>query len=397
MRGTLQAALFSWAILCFGCQTPEFRSVDREANIIPYPSQIEFGHGTFDWELIQTVGHDPGLESEADLLADMLEEHFGRIVKVTGSNDGGEIRLSLNTSAEQDQEQYSLDITKDGVQIEGTAAGVFYGIQTLMQMMTGSDSGTLPFLSIEDAPRFKHRGMLLDCCRHFFSVQVVKKYIDLLARYKMNVLHWHLTEDQGWRIAIDAYPALTKVGAWRKEADGSSYGGFYSKDDIEEVVQYASARHITVIPEIELPGHSLAALASYPHLGCTGGPYEVTHEWGVFKDVYCPGKESTFEFLETVLTEVMEMFPSAYIHIGGDESPKFRWEICSDCQHRMEEEGLQDTEQLQAYFIQRIQRFLQQHGREIIGWDEILEGGLAFGAVVQGWRGMEGAIEAHLG
>jgi hexosaminidase len=241
-------------------------------------------------------------------------------------------------------------------------------------------------------------------CRHFFPVEFVKKYIDLLARYKMNSFHWHLTEDQGWRIEIKSHPKLTEVGAWRKgsqvgpysrrEYDSIPYGGFYTQDEIREVVAYAAARHINVVPEIEMPGHAMAALAAYPHLGCTGGPYEVQKGWGVFEDVFCAGNDSTFAMLEDVLTEVMDLFPSPYIHIGGDECPRKRGRSCSKCQARKKAEGLKDEHELQSWFIQRIEKFVNAKGRKIIGWDEILEGGLAPNAAVMSWQGIEGGIAA---
>jgi hexosaminidase len=246
--------------------------------------------------------------------------------------------------------------------------------------------------------------MHLDVCRHFFDVDFVKKYIDLLARYKMNTFHWHLTEDQGWRIEIKKYPKLTEVGAWRsgsqvgpysrREYDSVPYGGFYTEEQIKEVVAYAAARHITVVPEIEMPGHAMAALASYPQLGCTGGPYEVQKGWGVYDDVFCAGNDSVFTVLEDVLTEVMDLFPGQYIHIGGDECPKERWKNCAKCQARMKANGLKDEHELQSYFIQRIEKFVNSKGRKIIGWDEILEGGLAPNAAVMSWRGTEGGVAA---
>jgi hexosaminidase len=246
--------------------------------------------------------------------------------------------------------------------------------------------------------------MHLDACRHFWSVEFTKKYIDLLARYKMNSFHWHLTEDQGWRIEIKKHPKLTAVGAWRKgsqvgpyarlQYDNMPYGGFYTQEQIREVVAYAKARHINVVPEIEMPGHAMAALASYPQLGCTGGPYEVQKGWGVFDDVFCAGNDSVFALLEDVLTEVMALFPSEYIHIGGDECPKERWKTCAKCQARMKAEGLKDEHELQSYFIQRIERFVNSKGRKVIAWDEILEGGLAPNAAVMSWRGTEGGIAA---
>ncbi len=268
---------------------------------------------------------------------------------------------------------------------------------------TGND--TLPALSIYDRPQFRWRGAHLDICRHFFDKKFVMKYIDLLAKHKLNTFHWHLTEDQGWRIEIKKYPKLTQIGSKRKETivdkhfnpyigDGKAYGGYYTQEEIKEVVKYASDRFITIIPEIEMPGHSLAALASYPGLSCTGGPFEVMTRWGVSEDIYCAGKENVFTFLENVLDEVLDLFPSEYIHIGGDEAPKTRWKKCPDCQARIKAEGLKDENELQRYFITRIEKYLNSKGRKIIGWDEILEGGLAPNAAVMSWRGESGGIDA---
>ncbi len=300
------------------------------------------------------------------------------------------------------EESYQLTISKSKIEIEGSnSTGIMRGIQTLRQLFVDDFHGKLkrnewqvPLVSIKDAPKFRHRGMMLDCGRHFFEVNVIKKYIDLLALYKMNVFHWHLTEDQGWRIAIDKYPKLMEIGAFRKEKEGTIYGGFYTKKQVKEIVAYATERHITVIPEIEMPGHSLAALAAYPELSCSGDTIQVTNEWGIFKDIYCAGNEQTFTFLEDVLTEVMELFPSEYIHIGGDEAPKLRWEACSKCQQRMKDENLSNEHELQSYFIQRIEKFLHKNNRKLIGWDEILEGGLSPTATVQSWRGEKGGIVA---
>ncbi|MBK9416509.1 MAG: family 20 glycosylhydrolase [Flavobacteriales bacterium] len=303
-------------------------------------------------------------------------------------------------------EWYSLSVTAKTITINAVEeAGLFRGSRTLIQLLQqGRTTGSLSCLTISDHPRFPWRGMHLDVCRHFFPVEFVKKYIDLLARYKMNSFHWHLTEDQGWRMEIKSHPKLTEVGAWRKgsqvgpysrrEYDSIPYGGFYTQDEIREVVAYAAARHINVVPEIELPGHAMAALAAYPHLGCTGGPYEVQKGWGVFEDVFCAGNDSTFAMLEDVLVEVMELFPSPYIHIGGDECPKEAWKSCSKCQARKKAEGLKDEHELQSWFIQRIEKFVNAKGRKIIGWDEILEGGLAPNAAVMSWQGIEGGIAA---
>lgn len=346
----------------------------------------------------------------AQYLADMI----GRVSSFTpviATHQGGRppqntILLSLRSANDSvNLEGYVLRVMPGGVILSApTEAGLFYGLQTLRQLLPPRFESAaardtvrgwdLPCCMIQDAPRFSWRGLLLDCCRHFMDVEFVKRTIDLIAQLKMNRLHWHLTEDQGWRIEIRKHPALTAIGGWRTEKDGTRYGGFYTQAQIRDVVAYAAARHVTIVPEIELPGHSLAALAAYPKLSCTGGPFEVANDWGVFKDIYCAGREETFTFLEEVLTEVMELFPSAYIHIGGDEAPKYRWEHCDRCQARMAAEGLADEHALQSWFIARVERFLNEHGRKLIGWDEILEGGLAQNATVQSWRGMEGAVAA---
>lgn len=305
-------------------------------------------------------------------------------------------------------EGYRIRIREDGIRIFfREPAGAFYAQQTLLQLV--SPEGTFPCLDIEDAPRFAYRGMHLDVGRHFFPVEFVKKYIDVLARHKMNYFHWHLTEDQGWRIEIKKYPRLQEVAAWRKETlkghysdqphqfDGKRYGGYYTQEEIKEVVEYARQRHVTIIPEIEMPGHAQAVLAAYPELSCHGKPVEVATKWGVFENVLCP-KEETFEFLENVLLEVMELFPGPYIHIGGDECPKAQWKESAFCQDLMQKEGLKDEHELQSYFIRRIDKFLTGHGKKLIGWDEILEGGLSPNATVMSWRGVQGGIEAaHAG
>jgi hexosaminidase len=303
---------------------------------------------------------------------------------------------------------YHMVVNAEGVDIFSTSAsGLFYGTQSLMQLIVQEKKDwQVPYLTLTDFPRFSWRGLHLDVSRHFFPVDFVKRYIDLMARYKFNTFHWHLTEDQGWRIEIKKYPKLQEVAAYRKETlighysaqphqyDGQPYGGYYTQEEIKEVVAYAAERFVTIVPEIEMPGHALAALSAYPHLGCTTGPYETATLWGVFDDVYCAGKESTFTFLEDVLDEVIELFPGQYIHIGGDECPKTRWKECAQCQKRMKVEGLSDEHELQSYFIQRIEKYLNARGKKIIGWDEILEGGLAPNAAVMSWRGEEGGIAA---
>ena len=308
------------------------------------------------------------------------------------------INLLIDSSINTHSEYYDLEVNKNFILIKGSdREGLIHGIYSLIQHLprsSGFDDSKLACVKIKDYPEFKWRGLLLDCCRHFMSIDFVKRYIDLLAYHKMNVLHWHLTEDQGWRVEIEKYPKLTEIGAWRTEKDGSVYGGFYTKEQIKEVVDYAYQRGVNIVPEIELPGHSVAALTAYPEYSCTGGPFEVETDWGVFKDIYCAGNDSTFVFLENVLDEIIELFPSKYIHIGGDEAPKYRWENCSKCKKRIKDENLQDTHELQSYFIQKIENYISSKGKKLIGWDEILEGGLAQGATVQSWRGFDGASEA---
>src|SRR6195952_907320 len=306
-------------------------------------------------------------------------------------------------------EGYRLTVTPQKITIAGKGAGLFYGIQTLIQLIPADDAATikLPCVQIEDYPRFGYRGMHLDVCRHFFGVEFVKKYIDLMAAYKLNNFHWHLTDDQGWRIEIKKYPKLTQVGSQRAQTvignyhdrtpqqfDNTPYGGYYTQDQIREVVKYAADRYINIVPEIEMPGHSEAALTAYPELSCDPSyPYKVAETWGVFHDTYCPS-DKTFSFLQDVLTEVMDFFPSKYIHIGGDEVPKEAWKNSAFCQKLIKKLHLKNEEELQSYFIQRMEKFVNSKGRSIIGWDEILEGGLSPNAPVMSWRGEAGGIAA---
>ena len=386
--------------------------------IIPRPAEMNFHKGSFQLNPRTTIVgdfDDPELVKVMDYLAGIIEGSANVSLKKVKDSQ----RNSISFTCDQEiihPEAYRLNVTKKGIHVRfGNPRGAFYAVQTIRQLLPPKIEAhgnmsvkdlKVPFVSIYDEPGFIYRGMHLDVARHFFPVEFVKRYLDLLAMYKMNTFHWHLTEDQGWRIEIRKYPKLTEVGAWRKETlighyseqphqfDGVRYGGYYTRDEVREIVQYASDRFITVIPEIEMPGHSMAALASYPWLGCfPERNYEVATKWGVFEDVFCP-KEETFEFLENVLLEVMELFPSEYIHIGGDECPKTTWKQCSHCQSLIREKGLKDENELQSYFISRMEKFLNQHGRQIIGWDEILEGGLAPNATVMSWRGEEGGIEA---
>lgn len=386
-----------------------FGQAQNSFALIPQPKNIENAKENFVLN-DKTVIHIKNTSSfEAHFLKENIKIQTGLDLKITDVfTTKNVIYLQLKTpdSTHFNKEQYELIVSKNDIIITAfDIQGLFYGIQTLLQLIPFETNKSIRIrgLTIHDAPKFAWRGMHLDVGRHFFSVDFIKKYIDYIAMYKMNTFHWHLTEDQGWRIEIKKYPKLTEIGAWRKgsmvghynnqQFDTIRHGGFYTQKEIKEVVAYAKERHITVVPEIEMPGHSLAALAAYPEFSCTGGPFEVANVWGVLEDVYCP-KEETFAFIEDVLTEVMALFPSEYIHIGGDECPKIRWKNCAHCQNLMHEKGLQDEHELQSYFIQRIEKFVNAKGRKIIGWDEILEGGLAPNAAVMSWRGTEGGIAA---
>ena len=306
-----------------------------------------------------------------------------------------------------------MTTTADNIILKGqTEKGVFYGIQTLRKSIPAKATGAdilFPAGEIKDEPRFGYRAMHFDICRHFYPIKVVKEYIDLLALHNMNTLHWHLTDDQGWRIEIKRYPKLTEIGSMRNrtvighntpEYDSIPHGGFYTQEEAREIVKYAQERYITVIPEVDMPGHMLAALAAYPELGCTGGPYEVCPNWGIFEDVLCLGNDKTLKFLEDVMSEIIDIFPSEYIHIGGDEVPRTRWEKCPKCQARIKAEGLKDDgkhsaeDRLQSYCMTRIEKFLNSKGRKVIGWDEILEGDITPTATVMSWRGSTGGIKA---
>lgn len=368
--------------------------------VIPRPESVQMMEGTFLLNAGTAVHADDELKPVAAFLRNALIE----LLPVTAISDQtGVPGVWLETGALGKKEAYILSVMPDRIRITGNdAAGVFYGIQSLLQL--AGQSPAIPSCRVTDAPRFAYRGMHLDVGRNMFPLSFLKKYIDLMALYKLNTFHWHLTEDQGWRIEIKKYPELQRVAAWREETiighkkdsphrfDGVPYGGFYTQEEVKELVRYAAERQITVIPEIEMPGHASAALAAYPHLGCRGGDYRTATFWGVFDEVFCAGKESTFIFLEDVLDEILPLFPSKYIHIGGDECPKNRWKECPHCQKRIRENQLKDEHELQSYFIRRIEKYLNSKGREIIGWDEILEGGLSRNATVMSWRGEVGGI-----
>ena len=382
----------------------------QDFAIIPKPMEISKGSGSFVLDKTCTIQFDAN-NREVSKIADFFSDYIENLYDLKFENSSSEktIQFKIISASNLGKEGYLLKISDKSIVIVASAPnGLFYGMQTLKQMMPLEiQNGKLeiPVTDIKDQPRFAWRGNMLDCGRHFFPVSFIKKYIDILAMYKINTFHWHLTEDQGWRIEIKKYPLLTEISHWRDETilghqrdngemDGIGYGGFYTQDQAREIVRYAAERYITVVPEIEMPGHSSAALAAYPNLGCTGGPYKVQGTWGVHKDVYCAGKEETFEFLQNVLDEIIDIFPSEFIHVGGDECPKDAWEQCAACQKRIKDNGLKDEHELQSWFISRMDKYLASKGRRLLGWDEILEGGLAPGATVMSWRGEKGGIEA---
>lgn len=372
--------------------------------------RLDASSGAFTLTPTTSIQTETAGRAEAAYLAAALRPATGFELPLS---EDGEIQLALNAAL--GEEAYQLEVTGERIRIVGgDRAGLFYGIQTLRQLLPPAvlrgarmtAEWTVPGVEIEDHPRFGWRGMHMDCARYYMPVSFIKQFLDGMALHKLNRFHWHLTEDQGWRLEIQRYPQLTEISAWRKQSmvghfnnkprrfDNTRHGGVYSQDDVREIVAYAAARHITVVPEIEMPGHTEAVLAAFPHLGCTGGPYAVRQLWGISKEVFCAGNDRVFEFLEGVLEEVLELFPSEFIHIGGDECPKDRWETCEACQQRIKDEELADTHELQSWFIRRIERFLNERGRRLIGWDEILEGGLAPNASVMSWRGLEGGIKA---
>lgn len=385
-----------------------------EVQIIPQPAVLNNMEGTFSigsQTRILINSESAEMHKVTNYLCNKLEEFYQIKNKIifSGAPEKKTIFIKLNTGLSVSKEGYNLTVSSKGVMIEAPSAnGLFYGIQSLLQLMPPIKEKlsevVVPSVEIKDSPRFSWRGLHLDVGRHFMPKEFIFKYLDEMAIHKLNTFHWHLTEDQGWRIEIKKYPKLTEVGSVRKETlighygsksyDGTSVGGFYTQEDVKEIVAYAADRFITVVPEIEMPGHSLGALTAYPELGCTGGPYEVATTWGVFDDVYCAGKEGTYTFLQDVLTELIPLFPGEYFHIGGDECPKTRWQKCPDCKQKMKDEGLRSEHELQSYFVQRMEKFLNENGKKLIGWDEILEGGLAPNAAVMSWRGEKGGIAA---
>jgi hexosaminidase len=405
------ASLLS-AFLCFLCLNANAQDNDPNMGIVPAPVSVKKTSGEFVLAQQTILFADSANNKAVTFFTDYLQHKLmlRNELKINSSLSVENSVIFTEKGTENLPAQgYRLTITPQQIIVAGRGAGLFYGIQTLLQLIPAERTAAikLPCVQIEDYPRFGYRGLMLDVCRHFFSVEFVKKTIDLMAYYKLNTFHWHLTDDQGWRIEIKKYPRLTEIGSQRAQTvignyhdrtpqqfDNTPYGGFYTQDQIREVVKYAADRYINVVPEIEMPGHSMAALAAYPELSCDPNKtYKVYETWGVVRDVYCPS-DKTFNFLEDVLTEVMDLFPSKYIHIGGDEVPKDAWKNSAFCQKLIKKLQLKNEEELQSYFIQRVEKFVNSKGRSIIGWDEILEGGLSPNATVMSWRGEAGGIAA---
>jgi hexosaminidase len=390
----------------------------EEISIVPKPVHVTTSNGFFEIKASTRILISQETRELGNYLHTLLQPATGYDLVVADAPAGRLEQGAIYLTSSDDEpglgeEGYELEVTPGNVVVRAPRpAGIFYGLQTLRQLLPAEIEALIrvdgiawvvPAVAIRDQPRFSWRGLMLDVGRHMFPLDFIKRFLDQMAMHKMNVFHWHLTEDQGWRIEIKKYPKLTETGAWRaasplpgemEKPDGKPYGGFYTQAQIREIVAYAASRFIKVVPEIEMPGHAVAALASYPELGCTGGPYAVRTSWGIEKDIFCAGKEKTFAFLEEVLSEVLALFPSEFIHIGGDESPKERWKACPECQATIKEHGLKDEEELQSYFVQCIEKYLNGKGRRMIGWDEILEGGLAPNATVMSWRGMQGGLAA---
>ena len=411
----LLATFCAGMALCFlaSCAEPqgEVKSYNQGINIIPTPQSLVQHDGFF------RLGSNTAIAAASPEAKTVAEFFAAKMRTATGLNiqvaEKGNIQLSIDPSLDvANDEGYTLDVTKDGaVVVAKTAQGLFYGMQSFLQLLPAEIESPskvngiawqAPAVSIKDAPRFGYRGIMLDPCRHFMPVENVKKYLDVLSLFKMNRMHWHLTDDQGWRIEIKKYPKLTEIASKRIDGEGTEHSGYYTQEEIKEIVKYAADRFITVVPELELPGHEMAAIAAYPNLSCKGEQGTPRVIWGVEDIVMCPGKEDMFTFLQDVIDEMVPLFPSEYFHIGGDECPKISWKNCPLCQKRIKEEGLKADskhsaeERLQSYVIQRMEKYLATKGKKIIGWDEILEGGLAPSATVMSWRGEDGGIAAAL-
>ena len=417
----LLPVLALFAVLCGCCSCGRVIPTDGEVAVVPLPEHIVEGQGTFrltsDAEVV-LLFDDERLAGVTAALNKVLMPLFGRGPRVRHADKAADHAVNVTRDETMPAEAYRLFVTPCRIDIvAGGAQGAFYAVQTLRQLLPAAAyeaddvrAVELPVVTIEDKPCLGYRGMMLDVGRHFFTVDEVKEALDIMALHKLNVFHWHLTDDQGWRIEIRKYPKLTEIGSVRSctligrdpggtydencKFDETPYGGYYTQDEIRDVVNYAAERFITVIPEIEFPGHAVGALASYPWLGCTGEQYEVRQTWDIDDRVFCIGKETTFEFIEGVLEEVLELFPSEYIHIGGDECPTVMWKKCPHCKARMKAERLKRPRRLQNYATARVEKFLNAHGRRLIGWDEILEGEVTPTATIMSWRGAEGGIKA---
>ncbi|MBR5298168.1 MAG: family 20 glycosylhydrolase, partial [Parabacteroides sp.] len=414
MLKSIAVCMTAFVCLLASCSqgVSEPKCYNQGINVIPTPASLVQNEGNFQLKKSTKINAStPEAKIVAEYFAAQMNLATGYQVAVSDDKSTDGIALIVDESLEINNEGYTLDVTPTNVTIKAkNAHGLFYGMQTLMQLFPAEIQSkskvkgiawTAPCVSVKDEPRFLYRGVMLDPCRHFIPVENIKKYLDIFALFKINRFHWHLTEDQGWRIEIKKYPKLIEIGSKRINGDGSEHGGFYTQEEIKEIVQYAADRFITVVPEIELPGHGMAAIAAYPELCCTGDQGKVRNIWGIEEIVYCAGKETTFEFLQNVLDEVIPLFPYEYIHIGGDECRKEFWRECPHCQKRIREEGLRADknhtaeEKLQSYFIKRIEKYLaEKHNKKIIGWDEILEGGVSPTATVMSWTGEKGGIIA---
>ena len=407
-----------FAVVLFTACRPA-ATVKGNLDVIPQPQEIVLARDTTPFIIDRSTtivypATNEKMHRTADFLATFIKEMTGTEVRVSDKEKSSNAIILAVDSTMGHPEGYKLQITPEKVLLTGgSEAGVFYGIQTIHKALPilkdGKVAAALPAGTVTDFPRFRYRGFMIDVGRHFFPVSYLKQMIDLMALHNINYFHWHLTEDQGWRIEIKKYPKLTEIGSKRdstiidwetKKFDGNPHSGFYTQDEAREIVRYAADRFITVVPEIDLPGHTTAALASYPELGCTGGPYKVLCSFGVFPDVLCAGNDQTLQFTKDVLDEIMDIFPSEYIHIGGDECPKSRWEKCHKCQAKIKELGIKalpkhsKENQLQTYFMSELEKEINAHGRRMLGWDEVLEGGLTPNSTIMSWRGIQGGIEA---
>lgn len=407
-----------FAVVLFTACRPA-ATVKGNLDVIPQPQEIVLARDTTPFIIDRSTtivypATNEKMHRTADFLATFIKEMTGTEVRVSDKEKSSNAIILAVDSTMGHPEGYKLQITPEKVLLTGgSEAGVFYGIQTIHKALPilkdGKVAAALPAGTVTDFPRFRYRGFMIDVGRHFFPVSYLKQMIDLMALHNINYFHWHLTEDQGWRIEIKKYPKLTEIGSKRdstiidwetKKFDGKPHSGFYTQDEAREIVRYAADRFITVVPEIDLPGHTTAALASYPELGCTGGPYKVLCSFGVFPDVLCAGNDQTLQFTKDVLYEIIDIFPSEYIHIGGDECPKSRWEKCPKCQAKIKELGIKalpkhsKENQLQTYFMSELEKEINAHGRRMLGWDEVLEGGLTPNSTIMSWRGIQGGIEA---